>query len=151
MDRSEASCRHTGLCPPTFTQRFLGEDCVHHVTRGGVSISPTCLDVLVQLVNEAIQLLAVLRLQLQSITGMDPLAQGAGGPKQPWLEGRRPSSQGSPPPGKLNPFLSPGWGPCLPQQTKAPKRSRLHQLSLSDPHHCVQSSTLATKLQPAPP
>lgn len=37
-----------------------------------------CLDVLVQLVNEGVQLLTVLRLQLQSITGMDPLAQGAG-------------------------------------------------------------------------
>lgn len=58
---------------------------------GGASISPTCLDVLVQLVNEGIQLLTVLWLQLQSVTGMDPLAEGAGGPRQQRLESRRPS------------------------------------------------------------
>lgn len=41
-------------------------------------LASCCLDVLVQLVNEGVQLLSVLRLQFQSITGMDPLAQGAG-------------------------------------------------------------------------
>lgn len=74
-----------GLCPPPSTQRSLGEDQVYYLmgAGGALSISPTCLDVLIQLVYEGIQLLAVLRLQLQSITGMDPLAQGAGSPRQP--------------------------------------------------------------------
>lgn len=104
-NRSEASHGHTGIMSSTIN---CGRLCSPSHQEGGVSMLPTCLDVLIQLVNEGIQLLAVLRLQLQSITGMDPLAQGAGDPRQPQLERRMPSSQGSPPPGKLNPFLSPG-------------------------------------------
>lgn len=99
-----------GSCPPPLTGGRLCPPS-HGGRRGDVSISPTCLDVLVQLVNEGIQLLAVLRLQLQLVTGMDPLAQGAGGPRQSELGRRRPGSPASPPPGKLIPFLSPGYSP----------------------------------------
>lgn len=85
MDRSEASHSHTGIMSPTLNSEVLRRrpGLLSDGGGGGLSISPTCLDVLVQLVYEGIQLLAVLRLQLQSITGMDPLAQGAGSPRQP--------------------------------------------------------------------
>lgn len=110
VDRSEASHRHTRIMSPT-THWGKAVSTISLGVGGGVSISPTCLDVLVQLVNEGIQLLAVLRLQLQLVTGMDPLAQGAAGPRQPGLGRRRPGSRASPPPGKLIPFLSPGYSP----------------------------------------
>lgn len=56
---------------PTINSELPENDCVHLLTKGVSKVgqgydplSPTCLDVLVQLVNEGIQLLAVLRLQL---------------------------------------------------------------------------------------
>lgn len=52
---------------------------------------------------------------------MDPLAQGAGGPRHPWLESRWPNSQGAPPPGKLTPLLSPGQGPISPKRPRLPR------------------------------
>lgn len=40
-------------------------------------------------------------------------------------------------------------GSHLPQKTKAPK-SKLYHLSLSDSHHCIQSSSPTTESNPSP-